>query len=168
MKLVRGVLFLREMEKTSVFCGELPTDVRAVECVFDGAGRRLDQAQAALWRLRRVCDWVCVAACGPCSCVAAALAAQLPVDRLALMESSLFSASGRDAWPRDLRRLNAFARRNLSLITSQLVLIAPGDMEARRIVHSACNAQVCIVRDDSSRANLLFRPWADGDSQNME
>lgn len=164
---VRGVLFLREAGEAAGFCGELPAGVRVAECVFDASSRRLPQAQTALWQLRRECDWVCVAARGACGCVAAALAAQLPVDRLVLAGNRLF-APVNDNWPRELRRLNAFARRNLSLITAQLVLVAPEGREVRRMLRCACNAQLCIAGGDESCAQLLTAPWAGEDRSAAE
>ena len=73
-----------------------------------------------------------------------------------------------DNWPRELRRLNAFARRNLSLITAQLVLVAPEEREVRRMLRCACNAQLCIAGGDESCAQLLTAPWAGEDRSAAE
>lgn len=83
----------------------------------------LSRAQLQFSRLRRRCDWVCVLAEGDCAAHGLILAAQLSVDRLILADALL---QGRCA-DRHMRRLNAFARRNLALITAEIIAAGMGE-----------------------------------------
>lgn len=83
----------------------------------------LSDLQLHLYRLRRQCSWLCVMAEGEAAAHAIILAAQLPVDRLILIGDLPFRRSS----DRRRRRLNAFARRNLSLITAEIVAVGMDD-----------------------------------------
>ena len=144
MDQVRGVLFL---------CDPLRADLRErnIERMLrsaDDVGRRLlsvafpevekclPHAQAALWELKQRCGWVCVAAARGCAGVALSLAEQLPVDRVALIGGTPFSPlpeGGTAARRRELKRLDAFARRNLALLVAELLLIGVPADEVRRL-----------------------------------
>ena len=93
-------------------------------------------AQAALWELKQRCGWVCVVAERGCAGVALSLAEQLPVERVALMGGTPFSAlpeGGTAARRRELRRMDAFARRNLALLVAELLLVDVEENEMRRL-----------------------------------
>ena len=103
---------------------------------FPEGDRCLPRAQAALWELRQRCGWVCVAAERGCAGVALSLAEQLPVDRVALLGGTPFSPlteGGTAARRREMRRIDNFARRNLALVTAELLLIGVSEDEARRL-----------------------------------
>ena len=78
----------------------------------------LSRAQLLLSRLMHRCDWVCVLSEDDLLACALILAEQYPVDRLILMGGSAFQKHSPD---RRRRRLDAFARRNLSLITAEII-----------------------------------------------
>ena len=100
--------------------------------------------QVAYQSLRRGCD-----ACGimarDLGCAGAlAIAEQLPVDRLVLIEPSLSvgrrgarrAGDGNDPFPapmwREMRRLAAFARRNLPLCVSDVLIVEGGNRPVGR------------------------------------
>jgi len=76
--------------------------------------------QLGFHRLCRRCDWVCVMAEGDMACLGLILAAQLSVDRLILLGGRSFLRVGK---ARQLRWMNAFARRNLALITAEILAV---------------------------------------------
>ena len=125
--------------------------------VFDENGRCLSRAQEALWKLRRQCGWVCIAAEGAAAYIALSLAAQLPVDRLALQGGWI---SRSEKLPRELNRLRAFARRNMALVTAQLLLYDPAETELKRMLRGMPHAQVCVLRE-AARPEALLAPWVD-------
>ena len=100
----------------------------AVETVRFEAGDLLAQAQSAYQRVRSACERVCVAATGGACGIAAALAAQLPVELLALRRGNVFA---RRTGSRSVDRVNAFARRNLALISAEIVLAEPSEAEGK-------------------------------------
>ena len=87
--------------------------------------------QTALWEVREACRGAVAVAAWDTGCAAAiALAEQLPVDRLVLVEPRLtLHASGRGQhWGEDMpygqaRRIMAFARRNLPMCVSEVMVI---------------------------------------------
>lgn len=89
-------------------------------------GDMLAEAQAALQWMRRHFDWVCVAGSGSMAWLALALAAQLPVERLALCHEERPALRSRE-----LARIAAFARRNLSLIAAEILLVDVPEAQAR-------------------------------------
>jgi len=98
-------------------CGRLGIKVQWKEAAADQPSL-LCAFQTALCRLREDCGWVCVLAEGFLAAYGLALAEQLNVDRLILMGGQAFRREG-------VRRsgINAFARRNLSLITAELIAV---------------------------------------------
>ena len=168
----RGVLFLADPTRAVA----LPQEQLKNPClalIFDENERLLPQAQEALWEMRRRCGWVCVAASGAAVGAATALAAQLPVDRLALADSALFAGRG-ERLPRELSRLKRFARRNLALVTSELLLVnaAPGEIAAfARILGPG---RLCALETGAPPerpwercAALLCAPWSVVNENNL-
>ena len=143
----RGVLLLRDpLDDADARRRTIEQMLRSAS--EGGAGRRLlfvdfpegesclPRAQAALWELKQRCGWVCVAAERGCAGAALALAEQLPVDRVALMGGTPFAPlpeGGSRARRRDLRRMDAFARRNLALLVAELLLVDVSQDEVRRL-----------------------------------
>lgn len=129
---------------------------KEITLVFDENERYLYQAQTALWELRKECGWVCVCAEGISSAVAFALAAQLPVDRLAITAPDLFSTADRRL-SRKSSRLRAFARRNLSLVVSQILLADTDERQMRGMLRILGRRDICIV--DKFSRDMLTAPW---------
>ena len=141
----RGVLFLRNPLDGAGPEGQIEKQMlrsagdvgrRLLSVAFPEGEKCLPRAQAALWELKQRCSWVCVAAERGCAGVALALAEQLPVDRVALLGGTPFSPLPEDGSRlrrRELRRMDAFARRNLSLMVSELLLIDVSEDEMRRL-----------------------------------
>ena len=140
----RGVLFLSDPLRADLRERNIERMLRSADDVgrrllsvaFPEAEKCLPHAQAALWELKQRCGWVCVAAERGCAGVALALAEQLPVDRVALLGGTPFSPLPEDGSRlrrRELRRMDAFARRNLSLMVSELLLIDVSEDEMRRL-----------------------------------
>lgn len=158
----RGVLFLADPLKAESAARMKSEYANSMTLIFDENGRYLSLAQAALWRMRQRYGWVCVAAEGNAACIAAALAAQLPVDRLALAGSGLF-LPGTKSLPRELARLNAYARRNLSLVVSEILLIGAQNGEVRGFIKSCVHARICTLEAQESSwescQNILAAPW---------
>ena len=123
----RGILLLNDpLRRTSRF-SQMHKDTKAL--VFREDERFLPQAQAALYRMRREYGWVCVAASGCSVGIALALAAQLLVDRLALwMETAPKER------PRELMRIDGYAKRNLSLIACGILLVEPPEDRLRMLM----------------------------------
>ena len=101
-------------------------------------GKKLwDGLQTALLASRSRCETVAIAARGTGCAAALALAEQLPVDRLVLVEPKLSlrglqregskADADRVASSRQARRIMAYARRNLSLCVSDVLLIESGN-----------------------------------------
>ncbi len=127
-------------------------------------GNWLERAQAALWELRKSCGWVCVAANRTGAGAAAALAAQLPVDRLALTGSKLFDRCG----PRlagQAARLERFARRNLALVASEVLLIGASDREIRGFASMFGRRRVCALEEGGE--NFYTAPWGEVNENNL-
>ena len=161
MEETRGVLYL-----------DVPPDERqirrenweSVVLMPDGNESWLERAQSALWELRRRCGWICVAADRSGAGAAAALAAQLPVDRLALAGSHLFDRSG----PRlhgQAARLERFARRNLALVVSEVLLIGATEREIRSFAALLGRRRVCAL--ETCGENFLTASWAELNENNL-
>ena len=160
MNETRGVLCLSESPLPAQRGGGVETAFLAL----DGNRNWLPQAQTALWELRRRCGWVCVAADRVGAGVAAALAAQLPVDRLALAGSRLFDRCG----PRlqgQAARLERFARRNLALVISEIILVDASDREIRGFANLMGRRRVCAL--ETYRENFLTAAWAEVNENNL-
>ena len=162
MEETRGVLYLTEagaaVPAKDGGCWE------AVSLARGEDARWLAQAQSALWELRKRCGWICVAADRVGAGTAAALAAQLPVDRLALTESRLFDRGGPRLQGR-AARLERFARRNLALVISEVLLIGATDREIRGFVSLLGRRRVCAL--DDCGENFLTAPWAEVNENNL-
>lgn len=151
MQQKRGVLCLND----APFCA-LKQEIQTVQrLVFDENEPLLPQAQQALWQLRCKCDWVCIAAEGEAALVALALAAQLPVERLALM--------GRwRSCSKKMARFRAYALRNLPLVIANVLLIAAGDEEIAALLRGRRHGELCVLAAQRWQdcANLLTAPWS--------
>ena len=136
---------------------------RLLSVAFPEGEKCLPRAQAALWELKQRCGWVCVAAERGCAGVALALAEQLPVDRVALLGGTSFAdlpEGGCRARRREMRRMDAFARRNLALLVAELLLIDVPEDEARRL---ECGLGRNVVVRIGSRADWggFVEAWQD-------
>ena len=140
----RGVLFLSDPLRADLRERNIERMLRSADDVgrrllsvaFPEAEKCLPHAQAALWELKQRCGWVCVAAARGCAGVALSLAEQLPVDRVALIGGTPFAPlpeGGSAARRRELKRLDAFARRNLALLVAELLLVDVPEEETRRL-----------------------------------
>jgi len=123
--------------------------------VFNENERYLSQAQQALWELRKKCSWICVSARGPAAAIALALAVQLPVDRLALSQFSVFSP---EKLPRQLAKLKTYARSNLFLAASEIMLCEISRWEIYRLSRGLGRRDVCLL--DGWSQEELTAPWA--------
>ena len=158
----RGVLYLEASPGTH----DTLRDARmeSASLVFGEGEGWLSQAQTALWELRKRCAWICVAAGRGGAGAAAALAAQLPVDRLALAGSQLFDRSG----PRlqgQAARLERFARRNLALVISEVMLIGATDREIQGFISLFGRRRVCAL--EACGENFLTASWAQVNENNL-
>ncbi len=109
--------------------------------------------QAALHALRQACPAATVIAARGLGCAAAlALAAQLPVDRLALIEPRLTQTERREGavstcFERQLRRLCGFARRNLALCVSDVLVVeAPRARGTLALTRTGLGAHARVTR----------------------
>ena len=156
----RGVLYL----SASPLPARSESGVETAHLALDVDKNWLPQAQTALWELRRRCGWVCVAADRAGAGAAAALAAQLPVDRLALSGSRLFDRSG----PRlqgQAARLERFARRNLALVISEVILVDASVREIRGFTALMGRRRVCAL--EACRENFLTASWEEVNENNL-
>lgn len=125
--------------------------------VFNEDGHFLSQAQQALQRERRRAEWICLAASGVAVGIALAIAAQLPVERLALWMDGSFRFRHRE-----LHRIHTFARRNLSLVISELLLIDADEADERRLVRGlGRHARVRYASGADLRGDDLLMCWTD-------
>ena len=158
----RGVLYLSAAQTAAPARSD--RNWASAQLSLDDAARWLPQAQAALWELRRRCGWICVAADRVGAGAAAALAAQLPVDRLALTGSRLFDRSG-ERLQGQAARLERFARRNLALVISEVILIGASDREIRGFASLMGRRRVCAL--EGCRENFLTASWAEVNENNL-
>ena len=162
MEEIRGVLYLTDAGAEAPAMGDGRWE--AVSLAPEEDAHWLTQAQEALWELRRRCGWICVAADRMGAGTAAALAAQLPVDRLALTGSRLFDRSG-GRLRGQAARLERFARRNLALVISEVVLVDASDREVRGFTALLGRRRVCAL--DGCRKNFLIASWAEVNENNL-
>ena len=171
MDQLRGVLFLSDPLRAGARGRNIERMLRSADDVgrrllsvaFPEVEKCLPHAQAALWELRRRCGWVCVAAERGCAGVALSLAEQLPVDRVALIGGTPFSPlpeGGTAARRRELKRLDAFARRNLALLVAELLLVDVPEEETRRL---ACGLgrNVRLRAQDDADWGCFVEAWQD-------
>ena len=167
----RGVLFLSDPLRADLRERNIERMLRSADDVgrrllsvaFPEAEKCLPHAQAALWELKQHCGWVCVAAARGCAGVAISLAEQLPVDRVALIGGTPFSPlpeGGTAARRRELKRLDAFARRNLALLVAELLLVDVPEDETRRL---ACGLgrNVRLRAQDDADWGCFVEAWQD-------
>ena len=171
MDQLRGVLFLSDPLRAGARGRNIERMLRSADDVgrrllsvaFPEVEKCLPHAQAALWELRQRCSWVCVAAERGCAGVALSLAEQLPVDRVALVGGTPFAPlpeGGSAARRRELKRLDAFARRNLALLVAEMLLVdVPAD-EVRRL---ACGLgrNVRLRAQDDADWGCFVEAWQD-------
>ena len=158
----RGVLYLDA--PFGVRPAQRDAGCESASVAFGEGERWLIQAQAALWELRKRCGWICVAADRGGAGAAAALAAQLPVERIALTDSRLFDRSG----PRlqgQAARLERFARRNLALVISEVLLIGATDREIRGFASLMGRRRVCAL--EACAENFLTASWEEVNENNL-
>ena len=171
MDQLRGVLFLSDPLRAGARGRNIERMLRSADDVgrrllsvaFPEVEKCLPHAQAALWELRQRCGWVCVAAERGCAGVALSLAEQLPVDRVALIGGTPFSPlpeGGTAARRRELKRLDAFARRNLALLVAELLLVDVPEEETRRM---ACGLgrNVRLRAQDEADWGCFVEAWQD-------
>lgn len=171
MDQLRGVLFLSDPLRAGARGRNIERMLRSADDVgrrllsvaFPEVEKCLPHAQAALWELRQRCGWVCVAAERGCAGVALSLAEQLPVDRVALIGGTPFSPlpeGGTAARRRELKRLDAFARRNLALLVAELLLVDVPEEETRRL---ACGLgrNVRLRAQDDADWGCFVEAWQD-------
>ena len=171
MDQLRGVLFLSDPLRAGARGRNIERMLRSADDVgrrllsvaFPEVEKCLPHAQAALWELRQRCGWVCVAAERGCAGVALSLAEQLPVDRVALIGGTPFAPlpeGGSAARRRELKRLDAFARRNLALLVAELLLVDVPEDEMRRL---ACGLgrNVRLRTQDDADWGCFVEAWQD-------
>lgn len=156
----RGVLFLADPMNGNSAAQMKSEYTNSITLIFDENGRYLSLAQEALWQIRQRVSWVCVVAEGQAACIAVALAAQLPVERLVLRGNGLFFLHRNDL-PRELARLVIYARRNLSLVVSEIMLIGAGKAEVRGFLRGRNRGKICALEEDKEEESrdLLTAPW---------
>ncbi|MBQ8507719.1 MAG: hypothetical protein IJ466_09860 [Clostridia bacterium] len=126
--------------------------------VFNEDGRFLSQAQNALQQLRGQAEWICVAASGAAVGIALALAAQLPVERLALWMDGAYRIRNRE-----LHRIHSFARRNLSLVISEILLIDADEAAERRLARGlGRHVRLRYAAGKDLLPGDLLERWTDG------
>lgn len=154
----RGILLLKDPLCAASVPQKKDEYTNSMTLIFDENGRYLSQAQAALWNMRQRCSWVCVAAEGMAGCIAVALAAQLPVDRLALMDSNLFRPRPKGI-PRELARMENYARRNFSLVISELLLLNCREEEIKNFLQGRRKGKVCALEYREYMPEWFTCPW---------
>lgn len=158
MEQSRGILLLKDPLHAGAMLQRQSEYTNSMTLIFNENGRYLSLAQTALWHMRKRFDWVCVAAEGSAACIAVALAAQLPVDRLVLMESSMFMP-GRNRISRELLRLERYARRNLSLVISELLLLNCREEEIKNFLQGRRKGEVCALECRKYNPEWFICPW---------
>ena len=125
--------------------------------VFHESGRYLSRAQTALQELRREAEWICLAGSGAAAWIALALAAQLPVERAAIW------MDGKPCLNRELHRIQTFARRNLSLLISEILLVDGTAGDYRRLAGGlGRHAGLKCVNGAALRREDLLGSWTEG------
>ena len=157
MKQTKGVLCFNEAPFQALK-GEINN---AQRLIFNENEPLLPQAQQGLWQLRLRCDWICVAAEGERALLALALAAQLPVERLALM-GRWQTAKGKRS------PLRGYAMRNLPLVVADVLLIGADGAQARALRDRRYGALAVLKADGWEQcAHLLLAPWTEAAEKNL-
>lgn len=175
----RAILFLADPFGESGWLDEIQKNCSCVTAlIFHESERCLHHCRQALWELRRKNGWVCVAAEGKSAAPALALAAQLPVDRLALRRSALLDCGypllQKPGLPRQLAWAASFARRNLSLVASEILMIDSSDRELRSVARGrghcrnlrSLHTQTCGEQAENWQ-ELLLQPWENGEQNRL-
>lgn len=133
---MRGLLLLSDPHYAQINAGRWPGEklspymhIQREEAAAGNQPSLLSALQLKLCRLREDCDWICVMAEGNMLAYALILAAQLQVDRLVLLGDTVF----RRHPDRLQRRINAFARRNLSLITAEIIAVGMEEQSVAKL-----------------------------------
>ena len=132
---------------------EVRSGIRTINLAgSDDGGICLSRMQQATADARRDCDLVWIAARGAAAAAAIAAAEQLMVERL-LICGDPFSDT-----PDGMRRISAFARRNLSLIAAEAFVIGASERCIKRLaqrmgrrVANASDAQIWELGDLSDK-----------------
>ena len=114
----------------------------AAALVFDENERWLPKTQ----RLFAEKGFPAIAAEGNACAIALAVAAQLPVERLMLKSCGIFDRRKLKAMPALMRRIAAFARRNLSLVAAEIEIADTAETEIRRLAEALsplANMEMC-------------------------
>lgn len=148
-----GCLLIGETMRMHALCERL--NENGVETFFaQRGGDLLSSVQEGLYRARRP-GGVCIAAEGEMWAAALALAAQLSVERVALIEPTDRFRSPSNDQERQLVRLKSFVRRNLFFCVSD-VLMLEGDGEPAGRLDALCR-RMCNAR--VWRAELSDQRW---------
>ena len=124
----------------------------------DGDSGILHEIRAALQDMRGCCRQVGIAAEGFACGAAAAVAAQLPVDEILLFNSRIFTPGERKTrGQRQFARIAGFARRNLSLVVADAILLDCAPAELRRLLRFLVNGSVRIVHSGPEGMANLWR-----------
>lgn len=158
MEQSRGILLLKDPLHAGAMLQRQSEYTNSMTLIFNENGRYLSLAQTALWHMRKRFDWVCVAAEGSAACIAVALAAQLPVDRLVLTEGSM-SMTRKKGIPRELLRLERYARRNFSLVISELLLLNCREEEIKNFLQGRRKGKVCALECREYNPEWFICPW---------
>lgn len=156
MNQIRGILCLSD---AAFQAAKMHTEY-VQRLIFHENEPLLLQAQTALWRLRKQCAWVCVAADEAEAFLALALAAQLPVDRL-VFRGAWLPRSGLRGQDRERLRLRSYALKNLPLVIADALLIGSGTAEIRALSGGRRHGGLCALGQGSWQeyAYLLDAPW---------
>lgn len=127
-------------------------------------GDLLCAAQEGLRSVRRNDGLCCVAAEGELWTAALALAAQLCVDRVALITPTNRMKRPKNNFERQIERLKGYACRNLSFCVSEVLVLEEADVQdARRmdaVLKRMCNSRIYrAVWADQRWTNCEFSPY---------
>ena len=132
-----------------------PSGLRTINlAVSDDGGICLSRMQQAIADARRDCAQIWIAARGPAAPASIAAAEQLMVDRLVIWGDPFAEL------PDGMRRIGAFARRNLSLIAAEAFCVDVAERRARGLAQrmgrrlSAADAAQIWKLDDLSVKRL--------------
>lgn len=173
---VDGSLFDRHMREGSAFVSDIPgVELHPFRCA--GVRNLWEQLQSALHDLHGETGQGAVMAAGTGCAPALALACQLPVEKLVLIDPaapvrlSLLRGRGHaDAEEgrrvRALRRLAAFARRNLPLCVSDVLIVGRGAEDGEDALRRAygnpvnCRIKRLVIPDESDKDLYTIREFA--------
>lgn len=138
----------RQLSGLSVFLGKKGIYSRHFNI---GEDRRIHaQLQSAYQKVCANSKERCIIGAGTGSIGALALAAQLPVDRLILMDEAFFYKEEETGKQKQFKRLAGFANRNISFCVTNALLIADNneDSLARmlKMAKAMSNSSVCLIQ----------------------